>query len=138
MFAEIATISFAMPTAVPLLSAATEVVRPNGDSAVLSIGISFESNAHLAATYAIDVLTGRAQAGELKVGVVSPREIAINFRKARQIGLQIPLSFFERDLHLRYEERVTRDAGQGPVRAMPGSAGAVSQGRAGGRPGAPG
>src|SRR5688572_18035154 len=68
VFAEIATIN-RHADRVPVLSVATEVVRPGDDSAVLSIGISFESNAHLAATYAIDVLTGRAQAGELKVGV---------------------------------------------------------------------
>jgi len=29
------------------------------------------------------------------VGVVSPPDIAINFRKAREIGLKIPFSFVE-------------------------------------------
>ena len=122
VFAEIATIN-RHADRVPVLSVATEVVRPGDDSAVLSIGISFESNAHLAATYAIDVLTGRAQAGELKVGVVSPPDIAINFRKARQIGLEIPLSFFESATFIYdYEGRVIRDAGQGlRARTTPGS-----------------
>jgi putative ABC transport system substrate-binding protein len=122
VFAEIATIN-RHADRVPVLSVATEVVRPGDDSAVLSIGISFESNAHLAAIYAVDVLSGRARAGELKVGVVSPPDIAINFRKARQIGLEIPLSFFESATFIYdYEGRVIRDAGQGPgAGALPGS-----------------
>jgi putative ABC transport system substrate-binding protein len=49
----------------------------------------------LAAVYAADVLRGRANASELKVGVVTPPDIAISFRKARDIGLMVPLSFFE-------------------------------------------
>ena len=63
--------------------------------AVLSIGISFESNAHLAAVYASDILMGGKKAGELRVGIVSPPDIAINFRKAREIGMKIPFAFFE-------------------------------------------
>ena len=64
-------------------------------SATLSIGISFESNAHLAALYGIKVLRGKAKVGDLKVGVVSPPDIAINFRKVRKIGLKMPFSFVE-------------------------------------------
>ena len=63
--------------------------------AVLSIGVSFESNARLAAVYGADILSGRRKPGELKVGVVSPPDIAINFLRAREIGLKIPFSFFE-------------------------------------------
>ena len=33
--------------------------------------------------------------GDLKVGVVSPPDIAISFRKAREIGLRVPFTFFE-------------------------------------------
>jgi len=61
----------------------------------MSIGISFESNAHLAAVYAVDILNDRVKAGALKVGVVSPPDIAISFRKARDIGMTVPLSLFE-------------------------------------------
>jgi putative ABC transport system substrate-binding protein len=32
---------------------------------------------------------------ELKVGVVSPPDIAISFRKVRDIGMVVPLAFFE-------------------------------------------
>jgi len=61
----------------------------------MAIGISFESNAHLAAIYGVDILQGRVKAGDLKVGVVSPPDIAISFLKAREIGLRVPFSFFE-------------------------------------------
>jgi len=80
---------------VPVVSVAPEVVRAGPDTAVIAIGISFESNAHLAAIYGSDILTGKAKAGDLKVGVVSPPDIAISFLKAREIGLRVPFSFFE-------------------------------------------
>ena len=80
---------------VPVLSVVPEVVKEGSSSATLSIGISFESNAHLAAIYGIKVLEKEAQVGNLKVGVVSPPDIAINFRKARAIGLKVPFRFFE-------------------------------------------
>ncbi len=94
IFNEIATIN-AAAGAIPVLSAVPDVVQEGDASAVLSIGISFASNAHLAAVYAVDILTGKAQAGALKVGTVSPPDIAINFKRARAIGLKIPFSFFE-------------------------------------------
>ena len=80
---------------VPVLSVVPEVVKEGGSSATLSIGISFESNAHLAAIYGLKVLEKEARVGDLKVGVVSPPDIAINFRKAREIGLKVPFRFFE-------------------------------------------
>ena len=80
---------------VPVLSVVPDVVMAGEDSAVLSIGISFESNAHLAAIYGADVLQRRAEVGDLEVGIVSPPDIAINFLKAREIGLEIPFSFLE-------------------------------------------
>jgi putative ABC transport system substrate-binding protein len=94
VFREIATIN-AHADRVPVLSMVPEVVGPGDDSAVLSVGISFQSNGHLAAIYGADVLRGRARMGELKVGIVSPPDIAINFRKAREIGLKVPFRFFE-------------------------------------------
>lgn len=94
VFREIATINrHAGP--VPVLSAVPEVVQEGDDSAVMSIGISFESNGYLAAVYGHDVIMGKSNAGDLKVGIVSPPDIAINFRRAREIGLEIPFSFFE-------------------------------------------
>ena len=94
VFREIATIN-ANSSRAAVLSVVPEIVRGGDDSAVLSIGISFESNAYLAAIYAADVLRGRAKVSELKVGIVTPPDIAISFRKIRDIGMTIPLSFFE-------------------------------------------
>jgi putative ABC transport system substrate-binding protein len=93
VFAEIAIIT-AQSDRVPVLSAVPEVVQAGRDSAVLSIGVSFESNAQLAAVYGAEILGGR-KPGEMKVGVVSPPDIAVNFRRAREIGLKIPFAFFE-------------------------------------------
>ena len=94
VFREIATINrHAGP--VPVLSAVPEVVKEGDESAVMSIGISFESNGYLAAVYGHDVIMGKVDVGDLKVGIVSPPDIAINFRRARRIGLEIPFSFFE-------------------------------------------
>ena len=80
---------------VPVLSFSTAHVSGGDDSVLLSVGASFENNAHIAALYAIDILNGRKQAGELPVGVVKPPDIAINFKMARKIQMKIPFSFFE-------------------------------------------
>ncbi len=94
VFREVATINKHAANA-PVLSAVPEVVQAGDDSAVMSIGISFESNGYLAAVYGYDVIMGKAKAGDLKVGIVSPPDIAINFRRARAIGVEVPFSFFE-------------------------------------------
>lgn len=80
---------------VPVVAVVPEIVREGDNTAAVSIGISFESNAHLAAIYAVDILGGRARAGQLRVGVVSPPDIALSFRKIREIGMTVPLSMFE-------------------------------------------
>jgi putative ABC transport system substrate-binding protein len=111
VFKEIATIN-AHADRVPVISAVPEIVKPGDDSAAISIGISFESNAHLAAVYGADVLLGRVQPGELKVGIVSPPDIAISFRKTREIGMAVPFRFFESASYIYdYEGRAVRTAG---------------------------
>jgi ABC-type uncharacterized transport system substrate-binding protein len=80
---------------VPVISVIPEIVKAGPDTAVIGIGVSFESNAHLSAIYGAEVLTGKAKVGDLKVGLVSPPDIAISFLKAREIGLRVPFSFFE-------------------------------------------
>lgn len=118
VFKEIATINVHAGR-VPVVSAVPEVVQEGDDSAVLSIGISFESNANLAAIYATDILAGRVAPGKLKVGIVSPPDIAINFRRARQIGLDVPISFFESANYIYdYDGRLVRRLGE-PVAASP-------------------
>ena len=119
VFKEIATINRAADR-VPVLSAVPDVVKADGAGAVMSIGVGFESNAHLAALYAFDVLTGRARIGELKVGVVSPPDIAIDFRRAREIGFKVPFGFFERASTV-YDPtgRLTRQSGKRVAQAPP-------------------
>ena len=99
VFNQIATIN-AEAAKVPVLSVVPEVVKEGDDSAVLSIGISFESNAHVAAIYAADVIERKMDVGALKVGLVSPPDIALNFRRARAIGMKVPFSFFESATHI--------------------------------------
>lgn len=94
VFKEIGTVN-ANAGRAAVVSVVPEIVRAGDDSAVVSIGISFESNAHLAAVYAADILRNKSAVSDLKVGVVSPPDIAISFRKLRDIGMTIPLSFFE-------------------------------------------
>jgi len=94
VFREIRTIN-EKADRVPVVSMIPEIVTAGQDTAVLAMGISFESNAHLAAIYGADILNGRAKPSEFKVGIVSPPDIAISFLKAREIGLRVPFSLFE-------------------------------------------
>ena len=79
---------------VPVVSVVPEIVTKGPDTAVLAIGVSFESNGRLAAIYGAQILNG-SSVGKLKVGLVSPPDMAISFLKAREIGMRVPFSFFE-------------------------------------------
>ena len=79
---------------VPVVSVVPEIVTKGPDTAVLAIGVSFESNARLAAIYGAQILNGSSP-GKLKVGLVSPPDMAISFLKAREIGMRVPFGFFE-------------------------------------------
>jgi putative tryptophan/tyrosine transport system substrate-binding protein len=79
---------------VPVVSVVPEIVTKGADTAVLAVGISFETNARLAAIYSARILEG-VKPGTLKVGIVSPPDIAISFLKAREIGMRVPFNFFE-------------------------------------------
>jgi len=106
---------------VPVLSLVPDVVKAGDDSAVMAIGIAFDSNAHMAAIYGVDVLSGQVKVGDLKVGIVTPPDIAISWRKAREIGLDIPFSFFESASYVYdYEGRLVRYRGK-PVVNNPDS-----------------
>jgi putative ABC transport system substrate-binding protein len=94
VFSEIETIN-RHADKVPVVSSIPNVVQAGDNSAVLAIGIDRRNNAHLAAIYASRILKGEVKAGDLKVGVVSPPDVAINFRVAKRIGLKIPFRFFE-------------------------------------------
>jgi putative ABC transport system substrate-binding protein len=94
VFQEIETID-KLAAGIPVLSVVPDIVREEDASAVLSIGVSFENNALKAAIYALDILEKKVDPGDLVVGLVSPPDLAINFKKAREIGLTVPFSFFE-------------------------------------------
>jgi putative ABC transport system substrate-binding protein len=79
---------------VPVISAVPEIVKAGADTAALGVGVSFESNGRLAGIYGARVLAG-TKVGTLKVGLVSPPDMAISFLKAKEIGLRVPFSIFE-------------------------------------------
>jgi len=111
VFREIATIN-QHAWKVPVLSVVPDVVKEGADSALLSIGVSFESNAHLAAIYGVRILMGEAKPADLKVGVVSPPDIAINFNVARENGIKVPFSFIESaNFVYNHDGRLVRENG---------------------------
>jgi putative ABC transport system substrate-binding protein len=90
-----------------------DIVQSDEASAVLSIGVSFENNALKAALYALEILENNVRPGDLEVGLVSPPDIAINFKKAREIGLSVPFSFFESaSTVFNYDGEVVRYKGE--------------------------
>lgn len=98
---------------IPVISTLPDVVRSGEDSAAVSIGVNQSTAVQLAAHYAVDVLAGRAEVGALPVGVVTPPDIAINFRAARRIGLRIPFRLMEAATFVYdYDGRRVRAFGQ--------------------------
>ena len=98
---------------VPVVSVVPEIVTKGPETAVLAIGVSFESNARLAAIYGAQILNG-SSVGKLKVGLVSPPDMAISFLKAREIGMRVPFSFFEiASFVYDYNGEPVRSAAQG-------------------------
>lgn len=93
VFAEIRTIN-QHSGRVPVISAVPEIVKAGPDTAVLGVGVSFESNGRLAGIYGAQILAG-AKAEKMKVGLVSPPDMAVSFLKAREIGFRVPFSIFE-------------------------------------------
>ena len=97
----------------PVVATLPDVVRPGDDTAVLSIGVNQSTAVQIAALFAIEILSGEAKPGSLRVGVASPPDIAISFRRARQIGLKIPFAFFESATFVYdYDGRPVRAFGQ--------------------------
>lgn len=80
---------------VALVSTNPNAVKAGGESAVVAIGVDRRNNAHLAAIYALRILRDKENPGDLEVGVVTPPDIALNFKVARELGLKIPFSFLE-------------------------------------------
>ncbi len=80
---------------IPVVSLFPDLVRSGDVTAVLSVGVSFDSNSLLAALYGVRILQGEVSPGELPVGVITPPDIAISFAKMRKLDLRIPFAFFE-------------------------------------------
>jgi putative ABC transport system substrate-binding protein len=80
---------------IAVLSVVPNAVTEGQSSAALSIGISFESNAHLASVYGINILTKKTKVGDMKVGIVSPPDISLSFLKLSELKMKIPFDFFE-------------------------------------------
>jgi putative ABC transport system substrate-binding protein len=85
VFSNMATVAQAAGK-VPVLSSIPNIVTGKEDSAVMAIGIDRRNNAYLASIYAVKILKGQAKAGEFKVGIITPPDIAISFRIAQQIN----------------------------------------------------
>ena len=94
VFSQLSTVA-SLADVVPVVSGIPNAVRSGADSAVLSVGIDRRNNARLAAVYAARILKGEVKPGELKLGVVTPPDIAINFGVAQRIGLKLPFRFLE-------------------------------------------
>lgn len=98
---------------IPVVSLLPDLVQEGEHSAVMSVGVSFDSNSILAAVYGMRILQDGEAPGSLKVGVIQPPDIAINFLKARQINLRIPFTLFESASQVYDAEGVlVRDKGQ--------------------------
>lgn len=97
----------------PVVSTLPDVVHSGDDSASISIGINLSTAVQLSAYYAISILTEGVSPGTFPVGVVTPPDLAINFRVARQIGLRIPFRFMEAATFVyNYDGRRVRAFGQ--------------------------
>jgi putative ABC transport system substrate-binding protein len=118
VFREIRTIN-RYADKVPVVSVVPEIVTAGPDTAVLAVGVSFESNARLSGIYAAQILHG-TKPGALKVGIVSPPDVAISFLKAREIGMRVPFNFFEiAGFVYNYEGKPVRTANK--IEASPGN-----------------
>ncbi|ASG03790.1 MULTISPECIES: ABC transporter substrate binding protein [Vibrio] len=79
----------------PLLTAVPDAVNGTQQSALMSVGVGFENNAHQAALYGIEVLKKGVDPGSLPVGVLSPPDISISFKQAGRVDTQLPFVLIE-------------------------------------------
>lgn len=80
---------------VPVLSVTPSHVSRGEDSVFMAIGVSFETNARLAADYAYRILNNKTKPSALKIGIVSTPDISISFMHKPVSTLKVPLSLFE-------------------------------------------
>ncbi len=81
---------------IPVIGASPSMVKDKDQSgAAMAIGVGFENNARQAALYAEKILKGKTRPEDLPVGVITPPDIAVNFKQIRKINMKIPFNFFE-------------------------------------------
>lgn len=93
VFSNISTVNW-YADKIPVIGSNPNLVTENQEGIVLGIGIDRQDNARLACRYAIQILNGDVKPGNLKVGIVEPPDLAINYKIAKKIGLKVPFSFF--------------------------------------------
>ncbi|ELR67259.1 hypothetical protein C942_02768 [Photobacterium marinum] len=79
----------------PMLTVVPDAVNGSENSALMSVGVSFENNAHQAALYGIRILRDGEEPASLPVGLLSPPDISISFKQAERINVQIPFVLIE-------------------------------------------
>jgi len=94
LFAEIITINN-NAVKIPVVSVTPSHVTSGDNSVFMAIGVSFQTNAKLAANYGYRVLIDKMSPGKLPVGVVSTPDISINFSRKLDKKLKVPFGFFE-------------------------------------------
>ncbi len=103
---------------VPVLSVTPSHVRSGNKSVFVAIGVSFKTNAMLAADYAVRILEGSAETESLPVGLVSTPDISINFLRKPSNKLKVPFTFFEDSVFIySYEGEAVRENGRMIVQA---------------------
>ena len=80
---------------IPVLSVTPSHVKAGNNSVFMAIGVSFQTNAKLAADYGYRILVKGKSTKNLPVGVVLTPDIAINFSRKPTPELKVPFSFFE-------------------------------------------
>ena len=79
----------------PLLTVVPNAVNHSEHSALMSVGVGFENNAHQAALYGIKILRDNIKPQDLPVGVLSPPDISISFKQADRLNTAIPFVLLE-------------------------------------------
>ena len=79
----------------PLLTAVPDAVNASAQSALMSVGVGFENNAHQAALYGLRILNEGVKPHSLPVGLLSPPDIAISFKQAERVNTPVPFVLLE-------------------------------------------
>ncbi|WP_375758819.1 ABC transporter substrate-binding protein [Corallococcus exercitus] len=105
---------------IPVLGSVREAVREGSVSAVMSIGVPFKSAGQLGARYVLEVLGSRLPPSRLPMGVISPPDLAIHLRRARQLDVKLPFHFLEQASSIYdLDGRLVRQDGQPAVAPPP-------------------